>query len=130
MSTQNSKVSGLSQAQLEALASAQLERTPLAKVSLWPNNNRRADKNDAQFTGKLQISTVRMSEILAKALAEGKTEVDCWLDIWQNAPSVGKSGGDRPILSGRARSLVEPRAAAGDAQSDSILAALSAAAGK
>lgn len=130
LSVAQKQLTNLSKAQLEVLAAAQLAKTPLAKVSLWTNNNRRADKNDAQFTGKLQISTVRMAEILAAALAAGQTEVDCWLDVWQNAPSVGKSGGDRPILSGRARSLVEPRAAAGDAQSDSILAALSAAAGK
>ena len=129
MST-SSKIAGLSQAQIQALAEQQLARSPLARISLWPNNNRRPDKNDAQFTGKLQLNTVQLAEVLAKALAEGRTEVECWFDMWHNAPAVGKSGGDKPVLSGRARNFVEARASAGDAQSDNIVAALTAAAGK
>lgn len=129
MTTQNSsKLATLSTEQRDALAERALERTPLAQVSLWPNRNMREGKRDAQFTGRLKISTVLMAEVLAKALAEGKSEVECWLDVWHNAPSVGKSGGDRPVLSGRARSFVEPRATVSDAQSDRINALLADAA--
>lgn len=117
-------VATLSNEQRDALAAQALARTPIARISLWPNNNRRPEKNDAQFTGKLQLSTVQLAEKLAAALAEGQSEVDLWIDVWHNAPSVGKSGGDRPVLSGRARNFVEPRAAGGDAQSDAINDAL------
>lgn len=123
----NSKIAGLSQAQIEALAAQQIERNPLAKISLWPNAKRRDGKNDAHFTGQLQLNTVQLASALAKALAEEKTEVSLWIDVWQNDPAVGKTGGDRPILSGRARNFVESRAAQGDAQSESIVAKLTAA---
>jgi len=140
-------VTNLSLAALQALAAAQLDRLPIAQISLWPNNKRRADKNDAQFTGRQSISNVRyleglraklsteaqakLDDIIAELTATGALQTEVYFDVWQNQPSVGKSGGDRPILSGRARNFVgEQASAGGDAQSDSIVAALSAAAGK
>lgn len=122
-----SKIASLSASQVQALAEQALARNPLARISLWLNTKRRDGKNDSHFTGKLQLSTVQLADVLATALASGKTEIECWVDVWQNEPSVGKSGGDRPILSGRARNFVEARAQAGDAQSESIVAKLTAA---
>lgn len=116
----NSKLSNLTQAQIEQLAEQALERSPLARISLWPNRKRREGKNDSHFTGKLQLNTVQLAEVLAEALANGEETVECWFDMWHNDnPGVGKSGGERPTLSGRARNFVEQQE--GDAASESIV---------
>lgn len=126
MSNRNSNaVAKLSQAQLEALAAQALQRNPLAQISLWPNRKQREGKRDADLTGRLKLSTVQLAEKLAAALAAGETEVELWIDVWQNEPSVSANGNERPILSGRSRSFVEQRTQAeGDAQSDNIISKL------
>ena len=113
----------------QRLAQQALERQPAAKLAFWPNNNRRPDKKDSHFSGQVTLSTVQLAEVCAKALAEGRTEVSFWADLWHNEPSVGKSGGDRPILSGRARNLVEARSDE-DAATNEIAALLKSAAGQ
>lgn len=92
----------INQQTLEALAQAQIERTPMARFAFWVNNRRRPDKNDAHFTGRVQISTVKVAEVLADALQAGKTEIELWADLWQNEPRNENS----PVLSGKARTLV------------------------
>ncbi len=115
-------VAALSQEQRDRLAAQAIERQPLLKIDLWPNRNQREGKRDADFTGRGRMSTVQLAEKLAAALANGEESVEVWIDMWHNEPSVGKSGGERPILSGRARNFVEPReSATGDAQSESIV---------
>jgi hypothetical protein len=125
-------VAALSATQRDALAAQQLERTPFVRFSFWPNANMRPDKQDAQFVGEVEVSTVRAAEMIAAALAAGKPSVKFFADCWFNTnPGVSESGKPRPTLSGRCRNVKEDRAAqAPDAQSNNIVAALTAAAGK
>lgn len=126
-----SKISGLSQAQIEALALAQLERTPYVRFSFWPNAKQRDGKRDADFTGELEVSTERAAKLIAEALVAGKPSVRFFADCWFNKdPGVAENGKPRPTLSGRCRNIKEDRAQAGDAQSESIVAKLTAASGK
>lgn len=113
----------------QKLAQQALERMPFAKLAFWPNRNKREGKRDADLSGQITISTVEGAELFAKALAEGKTTVSFWADMWVNEPSVNAAGNDRPSLSGRARNVVEDRAAA-DSTTSEIAALLKSAAGQ
>lgn len=106
--------SQMNSALLAALAQAQIERIPVARMAFWPNTHRREGKNDSTFTGRVQISTVKLAEKLAAALAEGKAEIELWADLWANQPD--EANPNRPVLSGRARNFVEPQAQATEAE--------------
>lgn len=99
-------LSKLSAEQIEALAAKGLERTPVVDFAFWPNPRQREGKRDPQYTGSLKISTLKVAEMLAAALEEGKAEVTLFADLWQNEAVVGK---DRPKFSGRANTQVVSR---------------------
>lgn len=93
----------------DALAQARIEQLPYVRFAFWANKNRRDGRNDAQFSGRVQVSTVRCIELLAEALKEGKTEIELWANLWQNTPNELKP--DAPVMSGASRKLVVPIAA-------------------
>ena len=90
----------------DALAQAQVEQLPYVRFAFWTNKNRREGRNDAQFSGRVQVSTVRCIELLANALAEGKTEIELWANLWQNTPDAARP--DSPVMSGTSRKIVVP----------------------
>ena len=144
MVTRTLNTSLMSRESLEQLAQTQLARIPVVQISLWPNTKRRDDKNDAQFTGRVGINRVLLLEqmradlseagntsldqVLADLVANGAIGSELYADVWHNAPAVGKSGGDKPILSGRCRNFVGALPVADTAQSDALTAALKIAA--
>jgi hypothetical protein len=128
MSQSNTRT--LSNEVAQKLAAQALERMPFAKLAFWPNRNKREGKRDADLSGQITISTVEGAELFAKALAEGKTTVSFWADMWVNEASVKAAGNDRPTLSGRARNVVEDRSAQSDATTNEIASLLRQAAGQ
>ncbi len=101
--------SSLNEKLKNAVVAAAAERAVPVRIALWPNGNRREGKNDAQFTGRVTISVLALGEMIAKAIADGRPEIELFADVWHNEPSTSSTGGERPTLSGKARNEVTPR---------------------
>lgn len=123
---------------LESAQAAQLTKTAIVEIALWPNTQpAREGKKDAQFTGQVVVSRVRVltdlrssldaagqaaiDVVIAQVTATGILTTSAYADVWANAPATGKSGGPKPVLSGRARNFV---GAVKAAEPDAVVALL------
>lgn len=98
-------------AELAASRQSATERArPAIGISLWANTRRDPAKNHAHYTGRVTVSVQSLGEMLAQAIKDEKTEIELWLNVWQNKPGdVTAQGNKRPLLSGNATRMVQPQ---------------------
>jgi hypothetical protein len=104
MSTQE-----ISNALAQAVAQQHAQRAIPLRAALWANARRREGKNDPQFTGTIEVDVLAIGPHIAEAIKNGEPKVVFFFDAWQNAPGDSKSGGELPLISGKARNVRGPR---------------------
>jgi hypothetical protein len=108
MSTQNSTVA-ISAALAMAVAEQHAQRAIPLRAALWANSRRREGKNDPQFTGTIEVDVLAIGPHIAEAIKNGEPKIVFFFDAWQNTPGESKSGGELPLISGKARNVRGPR---------------------
>jgi hypothetical protein len=92
------------EAAVTALIKTQLTK-PYARIAMWPNDRRRTGTredgrayNDPHMNTKVRINTLRLSDLVAEALAKGDVEVEILGGAWTN----DDLSDNRPAISGTA----------------------------